>query len=315
MKKVFLFLMGLGALVASCNDNDEPEAQKNPNYKVVTLEDIVKGFKFIEGVSVKDVTKEATADLEAWVKELNEITMYLNTAEEGKAGFLSDGKKKRFVNKNGVETEQLIKKGLIGALQLKNFNKYLMAGVSAKDANARIAAIEGAAKYILGNATVETTRDEYSKSGNSFGKYMMSTNKSVKYAGIRDRIFATVKMAKENAENPKVYMGALMQLNQDVTTVVAFRAVHYMAGYGAKIREQFTGNATHELSEGLGFAYSLQFAFNAANHGFFLSAEEAKAIADVDLWKEAKDKSGKSFLDKEAKRIAKMFGFEVADAL
>ncbi|MBS9767891.1 MAG: DUF4856 domain-containing protein [Flavobacteriaceae bacterium] len=319
MKRVFLFLMGLSLLAVSCKDDEKnPTVEPvtpNPDYSAVTFEKMVKDFKFIEGVAVADVNTKATADMNAWVTELNGITKNLINAKEGQFGFLPDGKKKRFINAKGVETEQLIKKGLIGALQLNKFNEASMdAIIKAKSADERKKALATAVKYILGNATVETSKGDYSSVGNSFGKYMMSTAGSTKYKDIHKDIFGAIKKANENAENPAEFNKAMVELNNKVTTVVAFRAVHYMAGYAEKIRKEFTGNATHELSEGLGFAYSLQFAYKADTHGFYLTPAEAKAIADVDLWKEAKDNSGNSLLDRESKRIAKMFGFTVADA-
>ncbi len=315
MKRVILFLMGLSLMAVSC-DNDDPKTPDtpkkpvlNPDYKVVTLDDIVKEFKFIEGVSVADVAEGAVGDLNSWVKELNEITKYNATAEKGKAGKLG----KRYVNAKGVETVQLIKKGLIGALQLNKFNKSLMSGIRAKDADTRKKAIDMAVKYLLGTAKPKT-KDEFKKEGNAFGKYMMSVSTSTKYKGIDKMIYEAIERAYASTENPKVYMGALMELNEYVTTVVAFRGVHYLAGYGEKIRKNFEGESVHELSEGLGFAYSLRFAYNEYKYKYYLTPEEAKKFADVNLWDEAADKSGNSFLDKESERIAKMFGFTVADA-
>ncbi len=314
MKRVILFLMGLSLLTVSC-DNDDPknpnEPTLNPDYKAVTLEEIVKGFKFIDGVSTKNVAKDAMEDLNAWVKELNEITKYNDAAEKGKAGKLG----KRYVNAKGVETVQLIKKGLIGALQLNNFNYSLMAGVKGKDAATRKMAVDMAVKYLLGSATPKT-KDEFKAEGNAFGKYMMSVSGSTKYKGIDKMIYNTIDMAYANVDNPRKYNVALLQLNKYVTTVVAFRGVHYLAGYGEKIRQNFDGESVHELSEGLGFAYSLRYAYNPTHNPsvFYLTADEAKKFADVNLWDEAEDKSGNSFLDKESERLAKMFGFTVAEA-
>ncbi len=312
MKRVILFLMGLSLLAVSCNDDDPKkpdEPTKNPDYKVVTLDEIVKGFKFIDGVSTKDVAKDAMADLNAWVKELNEITKYNDAAEKGKAGKLG----KRYVNAKGVETVQLIKKGLIGALQLNNFNHSLMGGVRAKDAATRKKAVDVAVKYLLGTATPKT-KDEFKAEGNAFGKYMMSVSASTKYKGIDEMIYKAIENAYANVENGRAFQGYLMELNEYVTTVVAFRGVHYLAGYGEKIRENFDGENVHELSEGLGFAYSLRFAYNEYAYKYYLTPEEARKFAEVNLWEEAKDKSGNSFLDKESERIAKMFGFTVAEA-
>lgn len=315
MRKLVLFLFGLSLLGVSCSDNnDEPNMPVNPDYKPVTLQGMVESFKFIKDVKVEDVAGTSLGDLEAWVKELNEITKMVNTAEKGKAGFLPDGEKKRYVNMNGIEVEQLIKKGLIGALQLDNFNKAIKSGVMGRDANARKEAVDMAVKYILGSEKPKT-KDEFNAEGNAFGKYMMSVSGSTKFKGIDKQIYEAIEMAKANVDNPEKYSEAVLMLNKYVETVIAFRAVHYLAGYGAKIRvkDGFTGHNVHELSEGLGFAYALQYAYKP--HGqFYLSPAEAKEFAKVNLWDEAKDMSGNSFLDKQSEKIAQMFGFTVADA-
>ncbi len=326
MKKTILFLFGLGVLLTSCEtDGDkpapdpvpvEPTVKPNPDYKAITFEEMVKGFKFIDGVSTADVTDKSISDMNAWVAELNVITKNLVKAEEGKAGYLPDGEKKRFLNAKGVETEQLIKKGLIGALQLNKFNEASRKAIMTKDVEECKKALAEAKKYLLGTATNKTTKDEYKKAGNAFGKYMMSTAGSTKYKDIHIQIFDLFEEAEKNTNNAGLFANTMTELNKKVTTVVAFRAVHYMAKYAEKIREDFTGKATHELSEGLGFAYSLQYAYTGTHQSpfYYLTAKEAKKIADVNLWTEAKDKSGKSLLDTEAERIAEMFGFTVAQA-
>ncbi len=310
MKKTILFVLTLSLFFVACdkNKNDEPKAPQS-----VTLDGIVKEFKFIDGVSKSDVSKKAIDDLNAWVKEVNDINKLNSQAKEGKGGYLTDGSKKRVVNAKGVETVQLVKKGLVGALQLNNFNTALMGGVMGKDANARKAAVDKAVKYLLGTDKPKT-KDEFKKEGNAFGKYMMSVAGSEKYKNIDKEIYKAIKDAYDNVDNPKEYNQHLLNLNKYVTTVVAFRAVHYIAGYTDKLREEVTGHVVHELSEGLGFAYSLQFAYNGQTHGMYLDSETAKKITEVNLWEEAKDKSGNSLLDKQSEAIAKMFGFTVADA-
>ncbi len=300
MKKSILFLFALSLMVVSCHKKEKDEPTKK-----TTLESIVKEFKFIDGVSTADVSKSALADMNAWVTELNAISKDAK-AERGKAGKLG----KRYVNTRGVETVQLIKKGLIGALQLSQFNNALMAGaMGAKTAEARKAAVDKAVKYLLGTKELKT-RDEYKKDGNAFGKYMISVAGSEKYKDIDKKIVETIETAYANVDKKEEYTKALLDLNKYVVTVVAFRAVHYMAKYTPKVRENFDGESVHELSEGLGFAYSLQFAYKP--HGqYHLSAEEAKKITEVNLWSE----EGKKFVEEQAEVIAKRLGFEVKDAI
>ncbi len=311
MKKSILFLLGLSLLtIVSCSkdEKDIPTVKEN-----TTLEKVVKEFKFLgEDAKLDNVAESAKADLNAWVMEYNAIPT--TPAKDGKAGKLG----KRYVNAKGVETIQLLKKGLIGALQLNGFNTALMAGVQAKDATLRKSSVDKAVKYILGNydPAKPKSKDDFKAEGNAFGKYMMSVAGSTKFKGIDKLIYKAIKDAKDNAENPGKYNMAVMMLNKYVTTVVAFRGVHYMAGYGEKIRQNFDGESVHELSEGLGFAYSLQFAYTGSHKPpfFQLTPAQAKKFADVNLWDEAKDKSGNSFLDQQSKKIAKMFEFTVADA-
>ncbi len=318
MKKVILLLMGLSLLAAvSCSDDDDPQKPeekavfgKNPTNKA-DVDAIVKVFENAKAGGIATIkahlAENSVADLTAWDAEYAKIKDLTTEAKAGKAGKLG----KRILNAKGIETAQLIAKGLIGAFQLTGFNKTLMEGVMTTDVKKRREALNKAVAYLLGGLDLTKTKDDFKKANNSFGKYMAT------YPEKQAKIYAAIKMAFDKADDKAAYNGALMELNKWVTNVVAFRAVHYIGGYGHKIKEEggFTGENIHELSEGLGFAYSLAFAYNGAKHGYYLPMEEAKAFTVVNLWEEAKDKSGNSFLDKSAEKIATMFGFEVADAI
>ncbi len=227
MKRAILFLFGLSLMAVSCSDDDDnnPKGTPNPDYKAVTLDEIVKDFKFIDGVGAKDVSKAAMADFEAWVKELNEVTKYNDVAKEGKAGKLG----KRYINAKGVETIQLIKKGLIGALQLNNFNNALMSGIQGKDAAARKKAVDMGVKYLLGSDKPKT-KDEFKAEGNAFGKYMMSVAASTKYKDIDKHIYKAIEMAYANVDNKEKYGEYLLDLNKHVVTVVAFICKRKLVG-------------------------------------------------------------------------------------
>ncbi len=112
------------------------------------------------------------ADLEKWDAEYDQIKDLTNEAAEGVAGFMQRGSKKMPLNKKGVETAQLIAKGLIGAFQLNGFNKSAMEGVGAKDVKGRREALNKAVTYLLGGLDFSKTKDDYKKMNNSFGKYM-----------------------------------------------------------------------------------------------------------------------------------------------
>ncbi len=289
MKKSILLLFGLGVLLTSCSEDKNDPSTKNTKENT-TLEKVVEEFKFLgDEAKVENVSEKAMEDLKEWIAEYNAIDGD-KIAKKGQGGRLG----KRYVNAQGVETIQLIKKGLIGALQLNGFNKY-----GRTDLNKAV-------KFILGdyNPAKPKTLNDFKAEGNAFGKYMMVVAKSTKFKDIDKKIYKAIE-DKNSLELVKL-----------VNTVVAVRGVHYMSKYADKIRSNFDGESVHELSEGLGFAYSLQFAYTGSHQPpfFYLTSEQAKKFADVNLWDEAKDKSGNSFLDKQSKKIAEMFGFTVADA-
>ncbi len=293
-KKTIVGLLALALVVGSCTKK-EPEVKRTPNpeYKAVT------------------VNAKAKPAFEAMVAELNEVTKYDDVAVKGQTGKLG----KRYVNAKGVETVQVIKKGLIGGLQLNKFNEAAMKVMQAQDGAARKAVLDNMVKYLLGDLTPKTKK-EYADAGNAFGKYMVATGStSGKFKDIDKQIYAAFDKAYANVDNKEVFNATLFEITGLVSKVVAVRGVYYISGYLSEIRKEFEGEAVHELSEGLGFIYSLQFAFNHKTMGFYLSADEAQKFATINLWDEAADKSGNSFLDQEAKKIAGMFGFEVADAL
>ncbi len=307
--------MALSILAISCNKDDDDDNNanrpKNPNYEAKTLDGIVKDFKFIDGVSSNDIDPKALPVLEELVKELNEVTMYDNEPENGKSGKLG----KRYLNKKGVETVQVIKKGLIGALQVYQTKVALMAGsMQAKTPEDRKAAVDKIVKYLLGSQT-QKSKDEFKAEGNAFGKYMVSTAGKAMFKDIDKSIYSLIKMAYANTNDKDKFNSALGSINAKVNMVIAARTVHYIAGYTDKIRTDFSADNVHELSEGLGFAYALSFAFSVKTHKPYLSASDAKKITEVNLWEVAKTKKGESLLEKKAEEIAKMFGFKVADAL
>ncbi len=244
-------------------------------------------------VGAKDDVK---SQFDAWAKKTTMLETSKDEAKQGQEGFLPDGKKKRFVNANGVEVGQLVAKGMIGAYQLKGYNTQGRIAMQAQDAKARKVAFEKAVSYLLGDmnfkkadGTYKTVAD-YKKEGNSFGKYLAVTSekKGGKYEGIANELYTAIEEGVNTtvAKGGQEFIQTLVKIGTIANKVVAFRGVHYLAKYGEEIRKDggFTGGNVHELSEGLGFIYSLQFAYDYAQ------------------------------LDKMAEKVAGLFGFTVAEA-
>ncbi len=322
MKKGLLIAaLGLSCAVAftSCdkdNKKDEPVVKIDSQLAKEVAEKLTK-------VGATDAVKQ---EIGAWATKSTALEMSKDEAKEGKEGFLPDGKKKRFVNANGVEVSQLVAKGMIGAYQLQGYTTRAYSAMNAReDAAKRKALFEEAVSYLLGDmnfkkadGTYKNDKD-YKKEGNSFGKYLcvISQKSGGKYEGIANELYTAIEEGVNTtvAKGGNEFIGTLAKIGTIANKVIAFRGVHYLAKYGEAIRTKMDGHSVHELSEGLGFIYSLQFAYNYEQHGtFMLSAEDAKAITEVNLWEEAKKSADDSKLDKMAEQVAGLFGFTVAEA-
>ncbi len=332
MKKYMVLALGLALGLSSCDKTNKDPKVINPAEKVFNLDN----FKFdrptnevelkgiMDALSGSDFTKAETsaqADLKSFKDAAEAIDKEVK-AVKGTAGYLEDNSKdkmkKRLVNANGVEIEQAFKKGMIGAFQLYGLNKSIDEVLKASDEKVRKEALNKAIVYLLGDLSFTKTRDEYSKAGNSFGKYLISVAglEAPLFKGIDKKLYTAMAKAYLNISDLDKVKTYLAEINKYANLVVASRGVHYIFGYTQKLREKGAtdGHIIHELSEGLGFIYSLQFASKFPKEGTYMTKEHALEFTSVNLWDEATDKTGKSVLDKGSIEVAQMFGFEPADA-
>lgn len=325
MKKYILPLVGVILMFSSCEKKKEIQNEfsiENPTNKA-ELDKISEQFKAIGTMDFDKLMldEEVKADMLVWKAEYEKIKVSTEEATKGKAGFLyeaPDNKdKKRYVNAKAIEVDQLIKKGLIGAFQLRGFNNSLRDAVMAKEAKARVESLNKGVVYLLGSLKLNKTADEFKAENNSFGKYLLKVAKTAKHKDIDKKLYAAIERAYANANSKEVFNKTLLEINEYADVVVAMRAVHYISGYTGKLREEngFTGGTVHELCEGLGFVYSLQYAYNSKTHSMHFSHKDVKEVTDVNLWEEAMNKTGNSTLDKMSEKIASIFGFTVADAV
>ena len=93
------------------------------------------------------------------------------------------------------------------------------------------------------------------------------------------------------------------------------RAVYYLqAGKRALADQDFT-TAFHDLSEGYGFVYSLQFTRNPETDAPYLSASEVDAlIAQLEAGDGFWDLTDGTVLDQVSNNIASKFDFSTAQA-
>ncbi len=276
-------------------------------------------------------------DFASWISaQVNEIFPNENElAEAGKAGQIADGTSTRYVNAKGLEYNQAVNKGLIGALMADQaLNNYL--GTAVLDAadnralnDAGIVADgknyttmehkwDEAYGYLYGTSVNTADPNPTIGSDDSFlNKYIGRVEGDPDFAGIAEDIWEAFKMGRAAivAGDYDVRDEQADIIREKVSTVIAVRAVYYLQQGKNGIEGGDMGAAFHDLSEGFGFVYSLQFTRqpNAASP-YFSKAEVDKFIDDLygatnGFWDVTP-----ATLDAISEAIAAKFDFTVAQA-
>ncbi len=222
------------------------------------------------------------ADFDGWLSaQANEVFPEFDTvASPGNPGQLADGSSTRYVSGQGLEYNQLFNKGLIGALMVDQaLNNYLSPAVldagDNRTNNDSDTAAEGksytdmehkwdeAYGYVYGlNADVADPNADLG--ADSFlNKYVGRVEGDADFAGIADTIFQAFKLGRA-AIVAKDYATRDAQaaiIREKISEVIAIRAIYYLQQAKASIGGETPayGTAFHDLSEGYGFIYSLQF--------------------------------------------------------
>lgn len=245
------------------------------------------------------------ADFDGWITaQVNEVfPNWEVAASAGVAGQIADGTSTRYINAQGLEYNQAFNKGLIGALTLDQVvNNYLStavldAGENSADNDANVL-VEGenytemehkwdeAYGYVYGlNADAENPNDDLG--ADSFlNKYVGRVEGDEDFAGIADEIFQAFKLGRAAivAKQYDVRDAQVEIIREKLSEVIGIRAVYYLQ-QGKNSLEQETpdyGGAFHDLSEGYGFVYSLQFTRKTnSTEPYFTKAEVDAFLADL----------------------------------
>lgn len=278
-------------------------------------------------------------DFENWINEqVNEVFPNENTlAAAGTAGQIADGSTVRYVNAKGLELNQAVNKGLIGALMLDQIaNNYLSTAVLdeadnvANNDNGIVADGQNyttmehkwdeAYGYLF--ATAANTANPIASVGSNdsfLGKYVIRVEGDSDFTGIAGEIFSAIKLGRA-AIVAHDYVARDLQadlIKTRLSEITAIRAIYYMQ-QGKNSLEQTTpdyGAAFHNLSEGFGFLYSLRFTRDfETNEPYFTRAEVDGFINDLmggtnGLWDVTP-----ATLEAISTAIAAKFNFSVAQA-
>jgi len=284
------------------------------------------------------VSAQIKNDFEEWISgQVNEVFPNENVlAEPGVPGQIADGSTARFVNAKGLEYDQMVAKGLNGALMADQMlNNYLSvsvleAGTNRED-NDNGVLEEGANYttmehkwdeaygYLFGNAANPANPFSDLGSADDFlNKYLGRVEGDSDFENMPREIFDAFALGRAAivAGEYDVRDQQAEILREKISEIIAIRSVFYLqSGKNALDQESPDfGGAFHDLSEGFGFIYSLQFTrvpntdqpyFSKAEvDGFIAQLTEGNGLWDVSL----------QTLDDMSNEIASKFDFTVEEA-
>ena len=278
------------------------------------------------------------ADFEGWLTaQVDEVFPAQNTvASEGIAGQIADGSSTRYVNAKGLEYNQAFNKSLIGALMVDQIlNNYISTSVldagSNKDNNNNDVVVDGkgytnmehkwdeAYGYLYGTSADKANPNATIGSDDSFlNKYLGKVDSDSDFSGIALTIFEAFALGRAAivAKDYTLRDAQTAILRENISQVVAVRAVYYLQ-QGKNLLAAETpdyGAAFHDLSEGYGFVYSLQFTRKPGTNLPYFSRAEVLAFLDQITTGNGFWDVSPATLEAISTEIASRFNFTVAEA-
>lgn len=280
-------------------------------------------------------------DFDGWISmQVSEVFPKWETeATAGQAGFIQEagGGPIRYINAKGLEYNQAFSKSLIGALMVDQIlNNYLSTSVLDAETNVEDndagTLVEGkpytnmehkwdeAYGYAYGAAVNPVDPNLTIGADDSFlNKYIGRLEGDSDFAGIADEIFNAFKLGRAAivATDYATRDAQAEIIREKISIVIAVRAVYYLQQGKAGLEASSVDYASvfHDLSEGYGFIYSLQFTRRPnSDLPYFTKSEVESMIDDLmggtnGLWDVTT-----ATLDNISNEIAGEFSFTVDEA-
>ena len=274
------------------------------------------------------------ANFDSWISsQVNDVfPNWGNTASPGNAGLAQElGGSIRYVNEKGLEYNQAFAKSLNGAFLADQIcNNYLSAAVlDAGDNvtnNDNDVLVDGknyttmehkwdeAFGYLYGAEEDETA--PVLEADSFLSKYLYKVEADSDFTGIADDIYDAFKLGRAAivAKNYTVRDEQVEILREKISMIIGIRAVYYLQGGKSEIANGDLPSAFHDLSEGFGFIYSLQFTRNPMTDAPYVSKSMVDGyintlMEDNGFWDVTPET-----LDQMSEDIAAEFGFTVEQA-
>lgn len=279
------------------------------------------------------------ADFDQWLSlQTTEVLPFMDSlAAPGKAGQVADGTTPRYVDELGLEYNQLFIKGLIGALITDQMlNNYLSPAVldagSNREDQLSGATVDGKAYtamehkwdeaygYLFGGAADAASPILTLGQDDVFmNKYLGRVIGDADFSTYFDDIFDAFKLGRAAIVEGDFELRDEQAeiIKKRISEIIAIRAVYYLKTAGVELAASNFGSVLHDLAEGYGFIYSLQFTQNPATGEPYFSASEVDAILQ-DLMDDGANGLWDvqiSTLDDLAVNIASRFDFTVEQTI
>ncbi|OQD42044.1 DUF4856 domain-containing protein [Croceivirga radicis] len=241
------------------------------------------------------------ADFNSWLQtQVEEVFPNWNTvATAGVAGQLADGASTRYVNAQGLEMNQVFNKSLIGALMVDQaINNYLSPDVldagDNPDNNGAGITEEGknyttmehkwdeAYGYVFGQNADAANPNADLGADNFLNKYLGRVEGDADFAGIADDIFQAFKLGRAAivAKQYTVRDQQAVIIQDKISTIIGVRAIYYLQQAKLELEKESPsyGTVFHDLSEGYGFIYSLQFTRDTSKEAPYFTKNQVDAL-------------------------------------
>lgn len=273
------------------------------------------------------------SELDGWIaNQVNDVFPNWNTiAVSGTAGQIQEagGGSIRYVNSKGLEYNQAINKSLIGALIADQIlNNYLSPSVL--DAGDNI--INNDSDVLDGSNNYTTMEHKWDEAfGYLYGtddalapqlnqdsflnKYLSRVEDDEDFAGIADDIYNAFKLGRAAivSKNYTVRDQQAEIIREKISEIIAIRAVYYLQQGKTNLGTDY-GSAFHDLSEGFGFVYSLQFTRQPGTSSPYFTKFEVDAFVSELMTANGFWDVTSETLDSISEDIASRFNFTVEQA-
>jgi hypothetical protein len=276
--------------------NDFSDANLNASGKNVRSKVAASQDYFSANTTLSSAIK---SDFDLWISEQANTVFpnWNNVASAGTAGQLQQtgGGTIRYINGKGFEYNQLVAKGLLGALMTDQIlNNYLSPAVldvgANRDNNTNNVLEEGKPYTTMEHKWDEAFGYLYGTEADPsnpvlgvdkfLNEYLDRVEADADFTGIAQTIFDAFKLGRAAivANDYELRDAQANIIKEHISKVIAIRAVYYLQGAKSQLASADFASAFHGLSEGYGFIYSLQFTRQPNSDAAYFSHDEVMGM-------------------------------------